>query len=87
MKAEKTVYKISRSYKKFARKMAERKNMMDRAERELEIREAAIAEGLAEGRAEGRTEGLEQGRNERSQYFLDLLNQGLTIEEIKQRLS
>jgi hypothetical protein len=83
MKAEKTVYKISRSYKKFARKMAERKNMMDRAERELEIREAAIAEGLAEGIEKGR----EQERNERSQYFLDLLNQGLTIEEIKQRLS
>jgi flagellar biosynthesis/type III secretory pathway protein FliH len=79
MKAEKTVYKVSREYKRFARKMAERKNMMDRAERELEIREAAIAEG--------REKGFEQGRNERSQYFLDLLNQGLTVEEIKRRLS
>jgi flagellar biosynthesis/type III secretory pathway protein FliH len=83
MKAEKTVYKVSREYKRFARKMAERKNMMDRAERELEIREAAIAEGIEKGREKG----FEQGRNERSQYFLELLNQGLTVEEIKRRLS
>jgi len=75
MKAEKTVYKISRSYTRYIRKLDELKNSMDRAQQELEIREAAIAEGI------------KQGMNNSRQYFLELLNQGLSIEEIKQRLS
>jgi len=130
MKAEKAVYKISRSYKRFARKLAERKNSMDRAQ-ELEDREIALAkvleqgleqgiekgieqglekgieqglekgieqglekglekgieQGLEKGLEQGLEKGIEQGMEKSRQYFLDLLNQGLTIEEIKQRLS
>jgi hypothetical protein len=37
-------------------------------------------------REEAREEGREEEREQNRQYFLKLLNQGLTIEEIKQRL-
>ena len=41
----------------------------------------------AKGRKEGIAEGMEKGREETRQFFLELLNQGLTAEEMKQRLS
>jgi predicted transposase YdaD len=44
-------------------------------------------DALEVAREEGREDGLEEGRKENRQYFLELINQGLTIEEIKQRLS
>ena len=40
-----------------------------------------------EAREEGMEEGMEKGREEERLYFLELLDQGLSIEEIKQRLS
>jgi len=40
-----------------------------------------------EAHEEGREEGKEEARKEDRQYFLELLNQGLTIEEIKERLN
>jgi flagellar biosynthesis/type III secretory pathway protein FliH len=40
-----------------------------------------------EGFEEGLEEGMEKGREETHQFFLELLNQGLTAEEMKQRLS
>jgi len=53
-------------------------------------REMDIAVNRREAHEEGREEGLEEGEEigqEKSrQYFLELLNQGLTIEEIKERL-
>jgi flagellar biosynthesis/type III secretory pathway protein FliH len=48
-----------------------------------EALEVAREEGWEDGHEEGHTEGM----NESRQYFLELLNQGLTIEEIKQRLN
>ena len=41
---------------------------------------------MTDARREGREEGFEKGREEERQRFLDLLNQGLSVEEIKQRL-
>jgi hypothetical protein len=32
-------------------------------------------------------EGREEGRNERDQYFLELLNRGISIDEIKEKLT
>ena len=52
-----------------------------------EGREDGLEEGRQEGRKEGRQEGRQEGRKESWQYFSELLNQGLTIEEIKQRLN
>jgi hypothetical protein len=43
-------------------------------------------EALEVAREEGIEEGMEKAHEEDRQYFLDLLNQGLTIEEIKERL-
>jgi predicted transposase/invertase (TIGR01784 family) len=48
--------------------------------------EDALAVRYEEGREEGHEEGREEGREEERAEFLDMLNQGLSIEEIKQRL-
>ena len=53
MHAEKTLTKVSRDYKKFAREMAIMKNSMDHAS---DIYNARL-EGRAEGKAEGETTG------------------------------
>jgi len=50
--------------------------------RREELREEAREEGLKEGLKEGEEIGQEKSR----QYFLEMINQGLTIEEIKKRL-
>ena len=39
-----------------------------------------------DGMEEGHKEGHKEGRKEERQYILDLMNQGLSLEEIKQRL-
>jgi len=41
------------------------------------------ARGIAIGKAEGKAEERKEGRK----YFLSLLEQGLSVEEIKQRLT
>ena len=50
-------------------------------------REEGREEGWEEGREKGREEGCEEGEAQARQFFLGLLNQDLTIEEIKQRLA
>jgi predicted transposase/invertase (TIGR01784 family) len=50
-------------------------------------RAEGLRKGLAEGRAEGHAEGEAKGRQEERQYLLDMLNRGLSIEEIKQQLT
>jgi hypothetical protein len=54
------------------------------AEYSFEEEAAVIRE---EAREEGLEKGIEKGVKQSRQYFLDLLNQGLTLEEVKQRLS
>ena len=44
-------------------------------------------EAREEGREEGIEEGMEKGREEGRKYFLELLDQGISIEEIKQKLN
>jgi hypothetical protein len=46
MEEKKPVYKVSPSYEEYIRNLDELKNSMDRAQEALEIREAAIAEGI-----------------------------------------
>jgi len=48
--------------------------------------EEGRAKGLEEGRNEGLAKGLEEGRNEERQRLLEMLEQGLPVEEIKRRL-
>jgi flagellar biosynthesis/type III secretory pathway protein FliH len=67
---------------------------MDIAVNRREAWEDGIAEGMERGWENGRENGLaegmgrgwEKGREESRQYFFELLNQGLTKEEIKLRL-
>jgi len=46
-----------------------------------------LEDALAVTARENREKGRKEGQKERDKYFLDLLDQGLTPEEIKQRLS
>jgi len=48
--------------------------------------QSGMAEARRSGIEEGREEGREEGEEKSRQYFLELLNQGLTIDEIKERL-
>lgn len=48
--------------------------------------EDAIAYARKEGREDGIEFGMEKGREERDTYFLELLDQGLSRDEIKQRI-
>ena len=50
-------------------------------------RAGLIPEWMARGEAKGRVEGKAEGEAKARQYFLDLLNQGLSVEELKQRLA
>ena len=49
--------------------------------------EDAIAYAREEGREEGIEKGVDIGIEKRNQYVLELLDQGLTNEEIRQRLT
>jgi hypothetical protein len=44
-------------------------------------------EAIEVAREEAYEDGREEERRESRQYFLELINQGLTLEEIKQRLN
>ena len=56
MRAEKAVTKVSRDYRRFALKMAEMKNSMDRAQALLIAQEKGEKEGLEKGRMENSLE-------------------------------
>ena len=72
--ASSVLMKVSRDEEERARIMREEKTELDRI--------SYIANAIEDAHTEGRTE----GRAEEREYFLSLLYQGLTIEEIKQRL-
>ena len=46
----------------------------------------AREEGMEQGMQQGMEQGLEQGMQQRDQYFLNLINQGMSISEIKEQL-
>jgi len=50
-------------------------------------REEAFEDGVEQGIERGIERGVEQGIEKTRQYVLKLLNQGLSSEEIKQRLT
>jgi len=79
MRAEKQVNNIHRSFEKYMREMDEIKDEMERHDR--------LQAAKKEGHALGHAEGITTGEKKRDQYILDLIDQGLTTEEIKQRLT
>lgn len=58
----------------------------DEKAREAYIIEEAQKQGLEQGLKQGIEQGFAKGRKERDQYFFELLDQGLTVDEIKQKL-
>ena len=82
MRAEKSAAKVSRDYERYARKMAEIKNSMDRAQFILEAQEEGQRMGLEKGREEGIQEGLREGIQEGEQRIVGLLRSGKSPEEI-----
>jgi len=81
-KAANTLYELSADEKVRTEYEARLKAWRDRAWMLDEATESGKEKGLAEGLARGKAE----GKAEERQYFLDLLAQGLSVEEIKQRL-
>jgi len=55
-------------------------------ERYYTLRQMALSD-YTTGINHAREEGLAEGRAEERQYLLEMLDQGLTIEEIKRRLA
>ena len=84
--AGETLITISRDERERARLLSEEKYYLDKQNEEVHARRKGHAEGRAEGLVEGHAEGLAEGHAEERKRFLELLEQGLTIEEIKQRL-
>ncbi|MDR0561983.1 MAG: hypothetical protein LBG73_04775, partial [Spirochaetaceae bacterium] len=50
-------------------------------------KEEALEKGREMGRAEGRREGEERGRQAGRSEILELINQGCTLEQLKERLA
>jgi len=82
MRAEKAATRVSRDYERYARKMAEIKNSMDRAQFILEAREEGLAKGHEEGLAKGHEKGLAEGREEGQMKIIEFLKSGKSPEEI-----
>jgi len=59
----------------------------EREEALLEGHEQGRVVGREEGRVVGREEGRIDGLEEGKKYFLELLDQGLSIDEIKKRIN
>jgi predicted transposase/invertase (TIGR01784 family) len=76
MKAEQAVTKVSRDYRRFALKMAEIKNSMDRAEARLVAVEKAEAKGLAEGMEKGMAK-------EKLEIARKMKEMGMPVEKIQ----
>jgi hypothetical protein len=55
-------------------------------EYEKVIREEGIEEGIEKGREKGREEGIEKGIEKGQDYVLKLMEQGLSYEEIKEKI-
>ena len=72
--ANKVLMKISRDEEERARLMRDEKIELD------------YQSGLSNARKQGIQQGIQQGSNIERERFLNLLNQGLSVEEIKKRL-
>ena len=83
MHAEKSVVKISRSYKKFIRELSAIKNEMEAEAWENRIRTEGINEGLTEGREKGLAEGRAEGQREKLQIARNLLAEGSTPDFVQ----
>ena len=87
MRAEKTITKVSRDYKKFARNMAIMKNSMDRASDIYNAKMEGKAEGLAEGEVKGEIIGYEKAQRKYTQEKLEIARKmkrsDLSVEQIQ----
>ena len=81
-------YVIRRANLKSLREAGEMSDFdIDVAWDELLVESGDAARWEARGMAIGEARGEARGREEERQYLLDMLNQGLTVEEIKRRLA
>ena len=92
MCAEQAVTKVSREYRKFALKMAEMKNSMDREERLLVAREKAEKRGFEQGREQGIEQGIKKGieqgiEQNKEEVIRNLLAMNMSMEVIAQAVN
>ena len=81
--ASEVVMSISKDLEERLRLMSEEKAQMDYQHYMV----SAMRKGRQEGLQEGLREGMRAGEKRREQYVLNLINQGLSAEEIKQHLT
>ncbi|MCL2154352.1 MAG: PD-(D/E)XK nuclease family transposase [Leptospirales bacterium] len=88
--ASELLIKISKDEMERARLMSEYKYELDTQNKLVNAKREGIkkgrAEGIREGKAEGIREGKAEGIKEVQRYILDLIEQGLTREEIKKKI-
>ncbi|MCL2155800.1 MAG: hypothetical protein FWH53_09070, partial [Leptospirales bacterium] len=78
---------ISKDEIERARLMSEYKYQLDTQSKMVTAKRKGIQKGLKEGLKKGRKEGIEEGRKEVQNYILDLMAQGLSYEEIKNKIN
>jgi len=82
MRAERAAAKIDRDYEKFARKMAEMKNSMDRAQMLYDARQEGFNEGIQEGIQKGLQKGRAEVYKEKLEIAKKMKNAGRPLNEI-----
>ena len=84
--ASSVLYKVSKDEIERTRIFLEEMAELDRNSEMRYAKEEGHAQGIAEGIAEGLEQGHSKGKQETQKYVLDLIAQGLTVEEIKKQL-
>ena len=80
--ATKTLSNITQNEIEYARMTTLIKSQLDYQSGMVEARRSGIKEGMEKGLEKGK----EIAREEERQYFIELLDQGLSVDEIKERL-
>ena len=80
--ASDSIYRISQDEVERARIMRAEKTELDY----ISYMDWAKETGFAEGHARGHADGLADGEKKNQEFILDLIDQGLTAEEIKKRI-
>ena len=84
--ATNTLCQVSAEYEAYALQTSLMKGELDWRSGMKDAEKKGRNEGLIEGRNEGRNEGRSEGRSEGRNEVLELLKQGLSVNEIKERL-
>jgi predicted transposase/invertase (TIGR01784 family) len=84
--AGKVLQRISKDEVERARLMSEYKYVVDTQSKVVQAKREGMKEGKQEGRKEGKREGRKEGKKEEIAAILELINEGYSLEALKERL-